>query len=106
MGAGLPALFAIQISTVPFYALTMEEYYIGMLHLPMFSGPDDTSVVISVACFISAYLGSGEFFTEHVDVPFGIAEYLGMETKSVRRSTYGVFAIYIVEVTVIFLGSM
>ena len=106
VGSGLPALFAIQISTVPFYALTMEEYYIGMLNLPMFSGPDDTSVLISAVCFITAYLGSGDIFTEHIDVPFGIAEYLGMETKSFRRVTYAVFAVYILEVAVIFAGSM
>ena len=64
VGNGLPAILAIQISTVPFYALTMEEYYIGMLNLPMFTGPDDTSVMISSIMFIAAYLGSGDFFME------------------------------------------
>jgi hypothetical protein len=72
----LPAIFAIQISTVPFYYITMEEYYIGMLNLPMFTGPDDTSLLISGIAFICAYMGTGEFFLEHVDLPFGIGEVL------------------------------
>ena len=59
---------------MPFYYLIMEEYYIGMLNLPMFSGPDDTSVVISGICFASFYLGSGDWFVEHVEIPFGLAE--------------------------------
>jgi len=62
VGGGLPAILAIQISTVPFYCLTMEEYYIGMLNLPIFTGPDDTSVIISCMCFFAAYMGEGEWF--------------------------------------------
>ena len=57
VGPGLPAILVIQISTVPFYYLTMEEYYIGMLNLPMFSGPDDTSLYVSGICFFCAYMG-------------------------------------------------
>ena len=64
IGPGVPALLAIQISTVPFYYLTMEEYYIGMLNLPMFTGPDDTSVALSAICFFSAYMGAGEWWLE------------------------------------------
>ena len=79
VGSGLPAILAVQISTVPFYALTMEEYYIGMLNLPMFTGPDDTSVLISGICFIAAYLGKGDFWMEPIEVPFGISEYFGLE---------------------------
>ena len=49
----------------------MEEYYIGMLNLPIFTGPDDTSLLISGLCFFSAYLGS-VWWLEHVAVPFGL----------------------------------
>ena len=77
-GGGLVALLAIQITTVPFYYITMEEYYIGMLNLPIFTGPDDTSVLVSFICFFSAYMGGGEFYRETVEVPFGIAEYFGI----------------------------
>ena len=62
VGNGLPAILTIQISTVPFYYLTMEEYYTGMLNLPMFTGPDDTSLYISAICFTAGYMGRGEFF--------------------------------------------
>ena len=48
-----------------------------MLHLPAFTGPDDTSVAITGICFFSAFLGRGEWFAEYIDVPFGLAEYFG-----------------------------
>ena len=72
VGTGLPAILAIQISLVPFYYLTMEEYYIGMLNLPMFSGPDDTSLIVIALCWFSAFMGSGDWWQEIVEVPFGI----------------------------------
>ena len=83
----------------------MEEYYIGMLHLPMFSGPDDTSVAISGICFIAAWLGYGEFWTEEVDVPFGLAE-LFNQPKSIRRISWAVFLIYCVELVAVLGGSL
>jgi len=104
VGSGLPAILAIQISTVPFYAITMEEYYIGMLNLPIFTGPDDTSLLISGICFLSAYLGSGDWWLDQVAVPFGLDEVLGTP-QTLRRSTYGVFVVYIVEVMSILFGS-
>lgn len=104
VGNGLPAILGIQISTIPFYYLTMEEYYIGMLNLPMFTGPDDTSVVISMLCFFSAFMGSGEYWMEMLDVPYGINEYFGMEPQ-LRRSTFTIFVVYYVETTFVLLGS-
>ena len=83
----------------------MEEYYIGMLNLPMFSGPDDTSLLISGVCFLSAYLGSGDWFMEQLDIPFGMAEVFGLE-KSLRRSSYFVFVVYCIEVTLVITGSL
>ncbi len=87
----------------------MEEYYIGMLNLPMFTGPDDTSVVISCLCFFSAYMGTGDWYTEHVELPFGagdlIQDYFGIG-PTFKRSMCAVFLIYIAEVTFIMMGSM
>ena len=104
VGNGLPAILAIQISTVPFYYLTMEEYYIGMLNLPMFTGPDDTSLLISGLCFMSAYTGP-EWWSEQLEIPFGIHEIFGLE-PTLKRSSYAVFLIYYVEVTFVILGSL
>ena len=73
IGGGLPAILAVQISCIPFYALTLEEYYIGMLNLPMFSGPDDTSLYISAICFLSAYMGY-DWWMEELEVPFEIPD--------------------------------
>lgn len=52
------------MSTVSFYYLTIEEYYLGKLYLPALSGPDDTSLFISGVCFYTAYVGSEIWLTE------------------------------------------
>ena len=83
----------------------MEEYYIGMLNLPMFTGPDDTSVAISAICFFSAYMGAGEWWMEPVEVPFGISDFFGIE-KSLTRITYAIFLVYWVEISMVMLGSI
>ena len=71
MGGGLLLLIFIMMSSVPFYYFTLEEYYLGKLTLPMFSGPDDTSVAISAVCFLTAYLGSDYWLQEHDFLGFG-----------------------------------
>ena len=57
VGGGFDLLLFIYLSSVSFYYFTLTEYYMGKMILPMFSGPDDTSVGISIVCFITAYLG-------------------------------------------------
>ena len=71
MGGGLLLLIFIMMSSVPFYYFTLEEYYLGKLTLPMFSGPDDTSVAISAVCFLTTYLGSDYWLQEHDFLGFG-----------------------------------
>ena len=58
IGPGLPTLIMVMMSTIPFYCCTVQEYYLGQMILAAFSGPDDTSVAISLVCFIAAYFGS------------------------------------------------
>ena len=48
----------MMLTTIPFYYLTIETYYLGELNLPMFSGPDDTSVAHFVAVCYTAYVGA------------------------------------------------
>lgn len=71
LGTGLDLLGFIMMSTVSFYYLTIEEYYLGKLHLPMYSGPDDTSLFISGICFFTAYVGSDYWMTEADPLGFG-----------------------------------
>lgn len=104
VGPGLPALLAIQISTIPFYFLTLEDYYIGMLHLPIFTGPDDTSLLISGICFFSAYIGS-DYWTDQVRVPFGLHEMVGIP-PTMKRSSFAVFCIFYLEVIGVLAGSL
>ena len=68
----------------------MEEYYIGMLNLPAFSGPDDTSILISGVCLFGAYMGSGDWWLEQIEVPF--IEMFGFE-PTMRRSHFYVYII-------------
>ena len=42
----------------------------GKLILPAFSGPDDTSLLFSLACFFTAYIGSDTYMAEY-DFGFG-----------------------------------
>jgi len=58
IGGGLNMIILMMMSTVSFYYLTIEEYYLGKLTLPALSGPDDSSLVISGLCFYTAYMGS------------------------------------------------
>ena len=106
IGGGLPAILAVQISCIPFYALTLEEYYIGMLNLPMFSGPDDTSLYISAICFLSAYMGY-DWWMEELEVPFEIPDQVSfIFTKQYKRSSFCIFAVYCFEVFTVLGGSL
>ena len=93
IGGGLPLLLFIMMSTVPFYYITLEEYYMGKMVLPAFSGPDDTSLVISALCFYTAYQGS-EFWLKEYDLGFG----------SHRVVHLAISAIFISELAHVFLS--
>lgn len=58
VGTGPMALLAMQVSTVPFYYITMEEYFIGKMTLPAIGGPDDMALVVTGLCFLGAHLGT------------------------------------------------
>ena len=64
-----------------FYYFTLQEYYMGKMVLPMFSGPDDTSVGISIVCFITAYLGPDYWAQE--------TNFLGYDLKRKSLLLYG-----------------
>lgn len=57
-GGGTIAMLSMLISTLPFYALSFEEFYSGILVMPAFTGPDDAALAILVLSCISAYYGS------------------------------------------------
>jgi len=75
-------------STIPFYYITLEQFYVGVLYLPAFNGPDDVHLVYSLACFYTAYIGSQDLWMqEH--------EFFGMEKR--RISHYLVYLLVIAE---------
>jgi len=71
VGGGLNLLIFIMMSTVSFYYLTIEEYYLGKLTQPAIAGPDDSSLIISGICFYTAYMGSDIWLKEADFFGFG-----------------------------------
>jgi hypothetical protein len=69
-GQGPYALLACIISSMPFYFITMEQYYVGEMNLPMINGVDEGSVVIMIACcFTGLQEDNHKFWTEEIWVP-------------------------------------
>ena len=72
MGSGAPALICMMVSTIPFYYLILEEFYLGVLMMPMFSGPDDSSLAYYALCLYTAWAGSEALWAaEHNFFGFG-----------------------------------
>lgn len=56
------------VSTLPFYALSFEEFYTGVLVMPAFNGPDDAALAILVMSLITAFFGSQELWAMEVEI--------------------------------------
>ena len=67
-GGGPTAMFCSYISTMPFYIMTLEEFYTGVLTLPAYSGPDEAALAILVFMLLTAYFGSEELWAAEIDV--------------------------------------
>lgn len=67
-GGGTTAMLCIFVTTLPFYALTFEEFYTGTLVMPAFTGPDDAALAVLIFSFITAYYGSQELWASDIDV--------------------------------------
>lgn len=67
IGNGPMAIGGMMISTFPFYYISLEEFYSGVLVMPAFTGPDDASLAILVICLGTAYFGSEEIWASEVD---------------------------------------
>lgn len=57
-GNGTFSLVLLFVSILPFYLITLDEFYSGILVMPAFSGPDDASLAILFASLVTAYYGS------------------------------------------------
>lgn len=94
IGGGWRSMLSMMVSTIPAYYLILEEYYLGTLLLPMFSGPDDISIAYYFICCYTAYYGS--------DIWEGQFNFLGFgEMKFVHVLLY---AIAVIEFATVFSG--
>jgi len=73
VGGGWLTILGMMVSTFPAYYLILEEYYLGQLVLPMFSGPDDLSVLYYWICLYTAYHSESNFWTAKYNF-FGFGE--------------------------------
>lgn len=94
IGGGWRAMLSMMVSTVPAYYLILEEYYIGQLLLPMFSGPDDLSLAYYFLCFYTAYYGSDTWTTQFNFLGFG-------EMRFIHLFLY---AVSFIEIITVFSG--
>jgi hypothetical protein len=67
IGGGRMALMGICVSTIPFYYMTLEAFYIGILTMPALTGPDDSSLIIVLCSLYTAYYGAEELWGGEVD---------------------------------------
>ena len=70
IGSGLPIMLVMVVGTFPPYHLLMQEYYIGSLDMPPLIDPDNTSLQVSVVCFITAFFGSVDFWNTQIPLPY------------------------------------
>jgi len=69
MGGQPLSMMALFITTIPFYALTMETYYIGQMNLPPWFGPDDTQVAVIIFYIFASFTTDSDFLYKPQEVP-------------------------------------
>lgn len=72
----------------PFYYIILEEYYVGKMSQPAFTGPDDASLAIYALFIFTAYKGSEEFWSTSYDF-FAVGE--------IRTAHLFLYALAIIE---------
>jgi len=50
MGQGPYAIFCCIIAAMPFFFITMEQFYVGELNLPVINGVDEGSLALAIVC--------------------------------------------------------
>ena len=88
-GPGYNVLLMSFTTILPFYYISLTEYFIGHLKLPALAGPDDASLGYAFVCCITAYYGYEVWLTE-VDLGLGARPAV----------SYGIYLIFSGEVGV------
>jgi ethanolaminephosphotransferase len=86
------------LTTVPFYYLTLETYYLGEMNLPPWSGPDDTQVAYAIACLITAVIGTDIFLYE--------LEFMGVKTQVNHMVLYVLVIFEVVSIVSSFFSNL
>jgi len=58
IGSGWRALLSMIMSSVPFYYVNLEAYYLGVMTLPTLTGPDTAGIIHFFLFMYTAYYGS------------------------------------------------
>ena len=68
VGNGPIAIVCLLVTTLPFYSLSFEEFYTGVLVMPAFTGPDDAALCVFVFSLITAGYGAQELWGTDLDI--------------------------------------
>jgi len=88
-GNGIVALMAFILPTISFWYITLQEFYLGYMHLPALTGPDDTQLVFTILCFMVGYTGTEYWANNYWDIP-----YLGIGKVPVTQLIVGFLLLF------------
>jgi ethanolaminephosphotransferase len=91
-------MLCMTMTTVPFYYLTLETYYLGEMNLPSWSGPDDTQVAYAIGCLILAVIGTDIFLYE--------LEFMGVKTQVNHMVLYVLVIFEVVSIVSSFFSNV
>lgn len=80
-----------------FYFGTLEEYYVGHLHLPIFNGVSDGSIALILLSILTGYCGNNMFATPYYDGTW-------LKIEGVTVLTYGQIICGSIGIVTIFLS--
>lgn len=88
-GPGYNVLLTSATTILPFYYISLTEYFIGHLKLPALVGPDDASLAYAFVCCVTAMYGF-EIWLTSVDFGLGPRPFVD----------YGLYLVFTLEVSV------
>ena len=69
VGADPYHLFTMMMAIFPFYFVTLEQHYTGMMNFPPINGVDEGSIVISGLAIFSGYYGNVALWQQEITLP-------------------------------------
>jgi ethanolaminephosphotransferase len=92
-------IFIQLIAVVPFYFVTLEQYYTGEMNFPEINGVEEGSLAMMALCLASGWYGNVELWTQTIELPFlGSMQLNDILAKVVITFIYGYGATGLVNI--------